>query len=272
VRAKHNKKRNTAFLYETLVKQLTKSIVARDDGQKRKVLSIIKEFYGKGTILKRELECYQTLAESAALDVHTAEKLLHETKVDRSRLNTKMIFDSQTNLIKKMNTILASEVWSNFIPNYKSLASINAIFNQKTPAKKRVLHEDTIIKSISSVNPETSQMEPIDNIVYRSFVEKFNNHYGNLLEEQKTLLNKYVASFADNGVEFKLYLHEEVGRLKKKIKASLRLEEVKSDDAMLKKTHKVIDILESFKTQAPTEEVVRSVLKIQALAKEINSQ
>jgi len=40
---------------------------------------------------------------------------------------------------------------------------------------------------------------------------------------------------------------------------------------MLKKTHKVIDILESFKTQAPTEEVVGSVLKIQALAREINS-
>ena len=272
MRAKHNKKRNTAFLYETLVKQLTKSIVARDEQQKRKILSIIKEFYGKGTILKRELECYQTLVDPATVDVHTAEKLLHETKVDRSRLNTKMIFDSQTSLIKKMNTVLAPEVWNNFIPNYKSLASINAIFNQKTPAKKRVLYENTIIKSISSANIGTEQMQPIDNIVYRSFVEKFNNHYGNLLEEQKTLLNKYVASFADNGVEFKLYLHEEVGRLKKKIKASLRLEEVKSDDAMLKKTHKVIDILESFKTQAPTEEVVRSVLKIQALAKEINSQ
>jgi len=272
VRAKHNKKRNTAFLYETLVKELTRAIVAKDETQKRRVLSILKEHYGKDTVLKRELECYKTLTGTSDLDIHTAEKLLHETKVDRARINNKMIFNSQTNLIKKMNTSLSSEVWNNFIPNYKSLASISAIFNQKTPAKKRVLFEGTVIEAITSQNPELTEMQPIDNIVYRSFVEKFNDQYGGLLEEQKSLLAQYVASFADNGLEFKLHLNEEIGRLKKKINASLRLEEISNDPQMTDKTHKVVGILEGFKTAEPTEEVVCSVLKIQALVREIGTQ
>jgi hypothetical protein len=271
VTAKHNKKRNTAFLYETLVKQLTRAIVDKDGRQKRAILSTLKEFFGRDSLLRKELECYQTLLECASLDAHTAEKLLHETKVDRARLDNKMIFDAQSKLIKQMKTTLSSEVWNNFIPNYKSLASINAIFNQKTPAKKRVLYENTIVAALTTEAGNDAVLQPIDNIVYRSFVERFNNEYAGLLEEQKSLLAQYISSFADNGIEFKLHLNEELGRLKSKIGASLELHEIRSDEEMLTKTRAVIDILEGFKTMPPTEELVRRVLKIQALAREVNS-
>lgn len=270
MRAKHNKKRNTAFLYETLVKQLTKSIVDKDARQKRAILSTLREFFGRASLLRKELECYHTLLEAAALDTHTAEKLLHETKVDRARLDSKMIFDAQSSLIKQMTT-LSPEVWNNFIPNYKSLASINAIFNHKTPAKKRVLYENTIVAGLTTEAGNDTVLQPIDNIVYRSFVKKFNNEYAGLLEEQKRLLAQYISSFVDNGIEFKLHLNEELGRLKNKIGASLELQEIRSDEEMLSKTHEVMDILEGFKTMPPTEELVRRVLKIQALAREVNS-
>ena len=46
------------------------------------------------------------------------------------------------------------------------------------------------------------------------------------------------------------------------------LEEIKADEEMVKKTNKVIEILESFKTQAPAEDMVCTILKIQALAQE----
>ena len=34
------------------------------------------------------------------------------------------------------------------------------------------------------------------------------------MDEQKTLLTKYITSFNDNGVEFRYFLNEEVGRIK----------------------------------------------------------
>ena len=43
MRLKHNKKRNTAFLYETLIKELTKSVVEKDIDKKEKLNSLIKE-------------------------------------------------------------------------------------------------------------------------------------------------------------------------------------------------------------------------------------
>ena len=38
MKMKHNKKRNTAFLYESLIKELTRSIVKKDNTQRKKII------------------------------------------------------------------------------------------------------------------------------------------------------------------------------------------------------------------------------------------
>ena len=40
---KHNKKRNTIFIFESLVRELTKSVINKDFSRKKEILSIIKE-------------------------------------------------------------------------------------------------------------------------------------------------------------------------------------------------------------------------------------
>jgi hypothetical protein len=75
IKLKHNKKRNTAFLFESLTKELTKAIVAKDDKRKTLVLSIIKEHFKKGTALARELDVYKSLYESRGLPKETAERI-----------------------------------------------------------------------------------------------------------------------------------------------------------------------------------------------------
>jgi len=44
---KHNKKRNTAFLYECLIKELTKAIVREDKKRQFITKKVIKEFFNK---------------------------------------------------------------------------------------------------------------------------------------------------------------------------------------------------------------------------------
>ena len=44
---KHNKKRNTAFLYESLIKELTVAIVRKDNQRKEIILNLVKENLGK---------------------------------------------------------------------------------------------------------------------------------------------------------------------------------------------------------------------------------
>ena len=45
---KHNKKRNTAFLYECLIRELTKAILKEDKQRQTKVKGLLREFFTKG--------------------------------------------------------------------------------------------------------------------------------------------------------------------------------------------------------------------------------
>jgi len=48
---KYNKKRNTAFLYEALVRELTKASVENDAERADIITAVIKEHFKKGTVL-----------------------------------------------------------------------------------------------------------------------------------------------------------------------------------------------------------------------------
>ena len=62
-------------------------------------------------------------------------------------------------------------------------------------------------------------MKTMDNLVYKTFANKFNKEYSTgLIKEQKELLAKFISSFSNNGLDLKFYLNEEIGRLKKEVK------------------------------------------------------
>ena len=68
----------------------------------------------------------------------------------------------------------------------------------------------------------------------------------------------------------KLFLNEEVGRLKVVLREALQSEEISSDEAMLDKTTRVIDEHDSYSSKDIDETMIKSILKIQQLAQEIN--
>ena len=147
------------------------------------------------------------------------------------------------------------------------------MFNEEEGPKKRVILEETLIEQLSA--PEEvlkEKLVPDDKLVFKTFTKNFNSIYSkNLHEEQKQLLNKYVTSFSDNGVEFKIFLNEEVGRLKNEMTQSLESESVKSDPAILKKTQKVINTIKEFKDTEITSSMIQKIMKIQSLVKEIQN-
>ena len=111
---------------------------------------------------------------------------------------------------------------------------------------------------------------PIDDIVYKTFVNKFNSKYKDeLLDEQKELLSHYISSFLDNALQLKMFLNEEVERLKRKLKEARSVEEIKGDKNMLDKTNQVIERLDSYSNETISEEVLMTVMRTQALVKEI---
>ena len=272
MKTKHNKKRNTAFLYESLVKEVTKSVVDGNNQQKQKTIKILKRHFSKDSILKRELELYRSLYESTDLDRAFCEKVIKEAKLQRRLIGGENIFQNQTELINDINKELSPRVYNNFIPNYKTLASISQIFSDKLSPKSAVILENEIVDYMSQGHSrQDKELKTIDNIVLNSFIVKFNEKYSDtLISEQKQLLNHYITSFADNGIQLKMFLNEEIGRLKDKLAESLKLDDVSRDDEMVAKINKIMSEVDSYANKKIDESMVRQLLKIQNLVQEIH--
>ena len=275
-KTKHNKKRNTAFLYEALVREMTKAVVSQDKERKNNIVDILKESFSSKRILGKELKLYQTILESTDLESVTAEKLLYKIREAYSELDEQEIYNAQSAVIDRINKEVGSEVYNNFVPNYKSIATVSQLFGADSTAvgiKRGVILEQQILETITSSTTEESktEMKPIDNIVFKTFTSKFNEVYGDdLLSEQKELLNRYILSFSSD-TDIKIYLNEELGRLHTALQTALNTEEVKSDQNMTESTNSVIKMIDEFKAQPVDKNLVEKVLKIQNLVHEISA-
>jgi|TARA_Y100000310_G_scaffold124583_1_gene123287 hypothetical protein len=272
MKVRHNKKRNSAFVYEALIKEATVAIMKKDAARKEVAANLIKKYFQRGTLLRKDLDCYRSLYENQDLDRLTSEKIVKEVKLQKRLIDPNGLFKQQSQLIRDVNVELSSGVFSNFVPNYKTLATISQIFSDKISPKDQIILENTIINNMLKTGNGDTAGELIDHVVYKTFVDKFNTKYENgLLQEQKELLARYITSFVDNALELKIYLNDEIGRLKEELTQAKKIEEIKNDREMLNKTNKIIDRLNTFAQQTISEEVLMTVLRTQALVKEIKT-
>lgn len=267
----HNKKRNTAFLYEVLLREGTRGAVERNVDKIKIVKEIILEHFHPATNLYKELELYRSLLDSN-IEEQYAEKYLKEVENRYERLDKKSIFNEQTKLINAINKKLGAKAYNSFIPNYKDLATIAQIFNASTPIKEKILLEQTVLEKIKIINEKKADttMQPMDNILYKTFSKKFNEKYSSLLTEQKELLSKYVMSYENDGVDFKIFMNEEVERLKTCLKECLKREEIASDETLLQKTEKTLNYLKDFnQIKELSQDNLQKILKIQQFVREV---
>ena len=269
MKAKHNKKRNTAFVYEALIKEATIAVLKNDNERSKKAVDIIREHFNSDSLLTKDLECYKSLYENQSLEPEMSEKILREANISRRMINPDDLFAQQTNIINDVNKTLSPSVFNNFVPNYKALATINKMFNTSSP-KEKIILETKIINEMSNTAEVDDNQIAIDNVVYRTFVTKFNEKYDEqLLEEQKNLLSHYITSFSDNSLELKMFLNEEIGRLKEKLTTAQNSDEISSDSSMSDKTQQILDRLDGYSQETISENVIMTVLKTQQLVKEI---
>jgi hypothetical protein len=254
---------------------LTHSIVKENEEKRNTILSLLKEHFKRGTLLQKELECYREVLDMKSISSPImAEKILMEIKQKHNSIDKTNLFNEQSKIIKKINTSFRPSIYAHFVPNYRDLATIYQIFNSsKLPIQTRIILEESLIKSILSKKQEKKNEEQsTSKLVYNKFIEKFNSHYSrDLLKEQQQLMKKYILS-SFNDIDFKIYLNEEIQRLKSVVESSLSMNEVSSDKEMTTKMNEVIQILEGYKEKQVDTDMIQEILKIQNLAQEITSK
>ena len=261
---KHNKKRNTALVFESLVKEITAAIIKNDETRKNKAVSIVKKHFKPGSLLRQHLECYRSLYENQDLPEEVCEKIIKEANIASRLIDPSALFKQQSQLINDINKELDPTVFNNYVPNYKTLATIDQIFNIKTNPKTKVMLESQIKENMSK-SPQTDNSEHVDNLTLTTFINKFNQKYSdNLLDEQKELLNHYITSFVDNALGLKVFLNDEIVRLKENVN--------NIDDADLQEKTKLIsEKLETFKSTEINDKILLTILKTQQLVKELEN-
>ena len=118
-------------------------------------------------------------------------------------------------------------------------------------------------------NQEEKKLElPVqNNLVFKKFIEGFNKQYEELLlNEQKELLNRYiVSSFEENSLELKVYLNEELGRIKN-VLGSLSV-----DEKFKTKASKILMSVSQIKESKINADSIKKILMLQKLAGEIEA-
>jgi len=268
----HNKKRNTLFLYEALLREYTKSKLNKDEPRLCEIKALFVEYFSEGKILREELKLYRTVLDTQNSDKEMAEKILGEAKIMFAGLNQKHIFQQQSSMIAKINRKLTPNFFSNYVPNYKDVATVHQVFNKKGDIPTRMLMERHIVIKMSSPKETIEEnVEKIDKYVIHSFLNSFNKKYSGLLENQKTLLKKFMISSGEDNADFLIFMNDELGTISESLSGAHKIAEAKSDKEILKKLREVKIRFEKMKEEEIDEQFLQKVLKFQKLVHEIEN-
>lgn len=261
LKIKHNKKRNTAFLFETLVREVTKCALDKNKALQSEIVGIIKEFFNKSSILNQELKLYKAILETRGMNKNGAERVLSRVQQQYNFLDKNQIFEAQSRLIKRVNKVVGQEAYSNWVPNYKHIATTYQILNGDLEPKHHIMFENEIVDYMCSSLQE-QEVKKTDKLVFKTFLDRFNETYGSQLNEnQKEMLRQYINSINDNGLEFKMYLVEETRRLEGVLK-----EAASSNKKLREKFNGVLELVEELKKTKFSDRTLVKILHIQEVA------
>ena len=226
---KHSKFKNTGFLFELLVRQITSEVMSSSKSVAEKLL---KEHFNSKQELSKELKLYQYLINEKYNSESKAEQFINTILEARIKIDEKKLTKEKYNLIKEIKeTYDLDEFIKSPISNYKTLASIYKIFetvinNEEYDPTDIVSSRFTIAENIINSSIQNKDVKLKDAVLeeyrkqdddlravsYKLLVESFNNKYSNLTNDQKGLLREYINNINNTG-KLSEYVSTEVTKL-----------------------------------------------------------
>jgi len=223
MKVKHSKYKNTGILFELLTRQLTSDTIA---GNQPKSLSFLKKHFNKKTELLKEYKIYHTLATQKYNKDSQATMLINTLLEAHGKLNKSQLRREKYNLIKEIkDTYNVNNFFKAKITDYKIMASIfNLLENRNATALSIVNSKVTLLEHITEKQKTVKKDVVLENfnkqdkdtrlLTYKVLLEKFNDKYSGLQDNQQTLLKEYVNSVT-NSPSLKSYINQEIKEVKK---------------------------------------------------------
>lgn len=226
---KHSKFKNTGFIFELLLRQITSEIMSEN---KSKAEKILQEFFNSKKELSKELKLYQYLINEKYNSEAKAEKFIDTVCEARKRLDEAKLTKEKYNLVKRIKeSYNIEELLKSSVSNYKVLASIYKIFESVNESEildptdvvssRFTIAENIINKSIQNKDAKIKdavleqfkkQDETVRALSYKILIESFNSKYKDLSTEQKVLLREYINGMT-NSSGFSNHIQSEVTKI-----------------------------------------------------------
>jgi hypothetical protein len=278
---KHSKYRNTAILFELLVRQTTADLLQNKDS---KAVKILKKYF-TNTELGKEYSLYSQFNSTNKLSEAKAEMFISTIIEQRKKLDKKELTKLKYNLIKE---IKANYEIDNFfkakIENYKIYASIYTVFesqeSKSIDTKLVLLNKINLLEHICEediqnkpapknlVEEFMKEDKEIRLLAYKIMVEKFNNRYNNLSDRQKSVLKEYINNISETE-NLKKYINKIILEIKSELSDISKTIEDKATKIKLIETIKLITPIKS--NGFVKDEHISSVLQYMELIDELKN-
>ena len=280
---KHSKIKNTSILFELLTRQITADVLA---GKSTKSVKIVKKHFNENTELGKELQLYRVLSEKHYESTDRAAQLVETVIKSRKKLSNSTIRREKYNLIKEIKeSYNVGDFFNGRISNYRILASIYNVFQAETSDESFdpeavVNSRFTVLEHITSKKIDSSEVKnkvlreynkkdkDLKLLAYQILVDKFNQKYKTLDENQKNLLKNYINNVSNTN-SLREYIDTEVVKIRKILK--LHLPKVKDDITKIKLSEAINQVENLTKGKVVKDKQVLTLMRYYELIKEIKN-
>ena len=264
---KHSKYKNTGVLFELLVRQATSDLMSNTDP---KAVKIFKKYF-TDTELAKEYNLYSTVLNAPKLNENKAEILVSTITEQAKKLDRVKLDKEKYNLIKEIKKHYdLDNFFKAKIEAYKIYASIytlieNQISKEFSDTKQLITNKLALLEHITKeslterkvaskvVEEFMKEDKEIRVLAYKILVEKFNDKYSGLSEDQRDLLKEYINSISDTK-RLRTYLNTKLLEVKTEITS---LKATTKDRVLQIKLNEVLNFI---KPMNPNESIKDEVL------------
>ena len=131
MKVKHNKKRNVGLLFAQLSQSVSEAMVEGNVKKANNTLSVIKRHFVPGTELFKEFRLFRAIMVTSVPTDSLATSIIGEAKHASKNINTKLLTQQKSALIKDINYNLnENNFYSRRVADYKTFATVQTLLSE----------------------------------------------------------------------------------------------------------------------------------------------
>lgn len=278
----HNKKRNTALLYEFLIRTISSALVEANKKKSSTALRILRRHFKPGTQLYNEFRLFNSLVKTTVSTEAVATSILAEARNAAKSVNISELDREKSLLIRSINHLINDDnFYDQPVSEYRLYASIQTLLNEwRKPtgtadivsvANYEQQLRDWLLSEKKKVEDSLIEESPgTTRLLMKVMMKKLNEKYSSFLnDDQREIIRAYAFSAAHDD---KLTIKKKLESIKSNLVESIDnfVNQKSENEFLVSKMQKVKETIVSESLDDIDDSVVSKFMLYSNLRQELN--